>query len=598
MPKQEIEKFKIRQKSRATCEDALKHFKDDCKKGDFDAALKYLPELTEAFSEGCAPPDILLWLSHLAKRGLISEDEYKSHPVVKVAVDEFFDYLSQFNGSNTETVYLYDRVFDKLAVIEMLLKVGTTEVGFADWKVDGQSPFPADSDKPIADRIHKGTSESLHWVMRQCRSGQPDLLNPATGQSATSVIGVGPFLTLMRCSDEVVLACTEHGVSHPFSGCSAYLLVKERVFLVSDRHTHWICREKLLRALRDMMSNAEAMLKHASKHARPDRLCPIESTERHIGHYAWNVLPVWSTLLNSNVLDDVTDLAYWSGGHVFGEPTALFPELSASRARIHELADLSAAFRLISEENVLFLPMQERYLSRNLANRIIRHAKASATKLAEEAMRLRTVPDLIIMLTIRCTRRTWVDQQAGYTDLINRLHQAIPDTLVYIDGATNDNLASITHKLIDTTAEAEMAEAIKKGANFPDKVVSAVGVTMADSIVISDVIDLFVAPAGSGMTKYKWITNKPGIAHANHAVLDPSLGLSAALRVWDRCREDIIPAEYLEVDDVENLAPAPDCQADYKINQDALCAQVLALARFIVSAKGRSKNIGQSIRVC
>ena len=487
-------------------------------------------------------------------------------------------------------MYLYDLVFYALAVIEMLLKVGTTEVRFADWKVDGQSPFPADSNKPRANYHDGEASESLHWVMRQCRSGQPDLLNPTTGQSATSVIGVGPFLTLMRCSDEVVLACTEHGVSHTFSGCSAYLLVKERVILESDRNNRRIDRNKLLFSLRDMMSNAEAMLKHASKHARPDRLCPLESTERQIGHYAWNVLPVWSTLLNSNVLDDVTDLAYWSGGHVFGEPTALFPELSASRARIHELADLSAAFRLISEENVLFLPMQETYISRNLANRVIRHAKASATKLAEEAMRLRTVSDLIIMLTIRCTRRTWVDQQAGYTDLINRLHQAIPDTLVYIDGATNDNLASSTHIHIDPTAEAEMAEAIKKGANFPDKVVSAVGVTMADSIVISDVIDLFVAPAGSGMTKYKWITNKPGIAHANHAVLDRSLGLGAPLQVWNHNREDIIPAEYLKVDDVENLAPAPDPQADYKINQDALCAQVLALARSIVSAKGRSKQ--------
>lgn len=544
------------------------------KSNDFEKAAAMVPAITALYATGYAPLNFAATLMNLVKGGHVDLEYLKENPVYHKVRTEFFDYLMQFNGTAELNNYHYRPILHSIIIIEMILKLETQEVSFDDWEKGGE--FPLRRKRVRLDRDNPD-NDAMNWVIRQLEAGQPEFMNPDTGALSQTALSVGPYTALMRDSEEVVLAGTEHVLGRAFGGMSGYLLVKQRIFLVPNANQK-IDRNRVIFALSTALHQADRMFAHAKNHERAARLCALETRERHIGHYCWNVLSAWSSLYASGVMTRLGDVAFWEGGHVFGTPTTLYPELRDNVENVHELADTDACFDLIERENLLLISMQNRYVHKELANRIVAHAMENVTPFGSELMALEGAGRLVVLLTIRTSRRIWSEQVDGYVHLINSLHVRYPDAIFYIDGATNENLEESTHRLIDLPKEMDAARSIISSVNKPKNVVNAVGICMADSIALSNVAAFFVAPAGSGMTKYKWITNKPGIAHANHSVLDETLGLSGPLRVWDHYREDIIPAKYVAKEDVENDTAARDPHSNYSINFKALEELTLAFA--------------------
>ncbi len=52
------------------------------------------------------------------------------------------------------------------------------------------------------------------------------------------------------------------------------------------------------------------------------------------------------------------------------------------------------------------------------------------------------------------------------------------------------------------------------------------------------------------MAKYRWITNKPGVAYSNEKCLSPG---DPDGHLYERFREDLVPMEYVDIADVTDV---------------------------------------------
>lgn len=190
----------------------------------------------------------------------------------------------------------------------------------------------------------------------------------------------------------------------------------------------------------------------------------------------------------------------------------LFPELP-QLARAPRLTGLERerqafeSFRIPLEGD--YLPVMFHFggeFQESLASRMLLQAEQRSTGRALELARQACLGRPALWITLRSCR-AWTGQNAGFTELLTRLHSRYPGMCVVFDGLANERgrLESIRAVLPPGLA-----------------VVDALGLNPFETIHLARNVNVHVSPLGTGAT-FLGIVNKPGVFHGSRQIMDAYL---------------------------------------------------------------------------
>ncbi|QGM98821.1 hypothetical protein [Methylocystis parvus] len=272
----------------------------------------------------------------------------------------------------------------------------------------------------------------------------------------------------------------------------------------------------------------------------------------HFGHYVWNALSAWGAILPP-FESRIDCFIGWRENNYFAPVTEIFPGLGAERIGI---VRTDAEFlNLLQKSGALACFPKDDHITEDLARAVVEWAFRSCPPERLAALRaLKAQSQPLCLFSIRLGNRIWLEQREGFVSLARALRERFPKVGFLIDGLSAGKTMGWTHSLMSVDEEVTLARALVEDISQFAPCLSLVGETMEESVVGVDLCDFFVAPAGSGLAKSKWISNKPGVVVSNRSVLDRSDPDGWAVRVFEEKRDQIIPSVFLDKDDVVDVA--------------------------------------------
>lgn len=280
---------------------------------------------------------------------------------------------------------------------------------------------------------------------------------------------------------------------------------------------------------------------------------------KNLGHQIRNELAAIQAVLDAGAgvffqgalvtLSDLLDMA------------ALFPDLPPLRRLTgqDEARRMNEAFRLPLTENRL--PVMLHYggdFQEALARRVLALASGRASQRARELAQACARARLSLWVTLRSTR-AWTSQNAGFVDLLTRLHREFPALMVVFDGLDDERerMGEITAALPHTLPWLD-----------------SLGLDAWDTIHLAARVTLHISPLGSGAT-FLGIANVPGVFHGGRDIMDAYLLPAGPGNVASLPREN--PALNLPVSAVAEDRSVEMHVRHYELDVDELHAAVLAV---------------------
>lgn len=407
--------------------------------------------------------------------------------------------------------------------------------------------------------------------------GRPRVFNPLTGELSQRVRSILPDLVLLRDADKSVwVSC----VPKFFSSAtleSVYLLPGERVIIDTRGSDSATTLSLLLPDLLHYLGRRDDFHQLLARDPDSNGITVADRPLAHLGHYVWNGISTWSTLLKSDLFSKAHTLASWSTADYFGDLFEMFPEFSQAGVDTLRVGEIKEAVDHIARTGNFWLPMYERFVREDLCHRIREScAGRSSTGFIENLQSVPAEGSPLVLLTLRLGNRVWLEQEAGFVNIIKSLSEQFPGVGFILDGMTTTDVSGeSTHDYMDVSGEMALAQRIISELDPDARVINLVGTALKDSIVACGEIDAFIAPWGTGMTKYKWIANKPGIAFGNR-LPDDAVHAGIGIRVFDGFRENIIKAVDIPA---EHISDAGEGNLDHPLRRNFhLPWQVLAEA--------------------
>jgi hypothetical protein len=266
-----------------------------------------------------------------------------------------------------------------------------------------------------------------------------------------------------------------------------------------------------------------------------------------MSHNLWNVQTGWENLFARCGAQGISRFFLFADQSFFGDLCELFPDFVPDRNRISWVDNNGQIFREMLKNDYLLFTVKDEHFTKEFAARILAWARrACGAEFLAEVAQFRAAADPIVVTTIRLDNREWIEQRAGFPALFGKLRAEFPRLGLVIDGLSSDTNKGWTTHWMSMAADLAMAAAIRENLPPDMPVLFSVGRKFAESVVLNDTADLFIAPSGSGMALYKWISNMPGLAFSNKTVLDEEHPYWS-LRVWHNpnFRADIVPTTHL-----------------------------------------------------
>jgi hypothetical protein len=289
-----------------------------------------------------------------------------------------------------------------------------------------------------------------------------------------------------------------------------------------------------------------------------DYLSPIAAATRRIGltefscphmsHNLWNVQTGWANVLAHIDTSKIDKFILYRNQQFFGTLTELYSDLQFDDSSLQYVRDDQELGSEILENNLLVFTVKDEIFHPDLPRRVKSWARRSCSKeFLVEVQKFCDLADPIVITTIRLDNRSWIEQRSGLPALFARLRDESPNLGVVFDGMSSDTAKGWTSEWMSMQKELDLAEDIRKNLPVGMPTFFGVGRTFAESLVLIEIADCFVAPSGSGMGLYKWIANIPGIAFSNRFVLNVANPGRWPLIVWDqpRYRQDVVPTVYI-----------------------------------------------------
>ncbi|MCB4821181.1 hypothetical protein [Roseicella aerolata] len=362
---------------------------------------------------------------------------------------------------------------------------------------------------------------------------------------------------------------------------TVWLFPAEKVALYfGSRVTLPILRHFLQECLLGLLCAPAAVAAHLRRPAPSAALALVEMSAPHFGHALWNASSAWARLFALPGLPRPDRYVTWHESNFLPPVTELYPE-EAGRPllRLHRPAEL---VRVIAETDSLALVAKDHWITEALARRVIDHAWRHAAPEALAALRaLRRTAMPLVLLGLRLGNRVWLEQEEGLANLAAALQARFGAVGFIIDGLNAGTTMGWTHELMSLPEEMRLAGRLADRIGRHAPCLVTVGRSMAESLVASALCDVFVAPAGSGLAKYQWLANKPGVVVSNSVILDPGNPLGWSCRVFDGFRDGARPAlrpDHRLVRDVGSAQRPGPMHADVSLDWRALLPSVIGLA--------------------
>jgi hypothetical protein len=294
---------------------------------------------------------------------------------------------------------------------------------------------------------------------------------------------------------------------------------------------------------------------------QPRKICVTDFWCPHMSHNLWNIQTGWANVFDRCSVDKIDEFMLFSGQNFFGDLAELYPDLITDREKIKYISQESDILDEMLIKNLLLFCVKDENFTKSFADRVLHYARQSCSpEFLAEVQRLKTVCKPLVVTTVRLDNREWLEQREGFPALFKNLQETFPNIGLIIDGLSSDTAKGWTTGWMSLEAELAMANAIRHALPAGMEVALAVGKTFFESIVLCDAADLFIAPSGSGMALYKWLSNIQGIAFSNRSVLDAACPHSWPLRVWHNpaFRADITPTLHLVPELVDDVPSSRD----------------------------------------
>jgi hypothetical protein len=275
----------------------------------------------------------------------------------------------------------------------------------------------------------------------------------------------------------------------------------------------------------------------------------------HFGHYVWNVLSAWGALFASPESHGLKTIACTHTDRFWGRISEVFNRDNQDLEEICVHRDCEI-YDLTFERRWLLSSVCAYHLYSSTAEAVIRYSMDRCeVGFMQRLLALRNDHSPLVLLSLRFENRAWVDQIEGFAELAQRLREDFPRIGFVIHGLSRGVAMGSTTAWMSLDVELQAAVELESALGGPQDVLSAVGLSIHESVAISNLCDAFVAPTGSGMALYKWLTNKPGVAFSNRFCSDPTNPNRWAFTVFDQCRDAILPAKALPLEAITDVEP-------------------------------------------
>jgi hypothetical protein len=282
-------------------------------------------------------------------------------------------------------------------------------------------------------------------------------------------------------------------------------------------------------------------------------ICVTQPAIPHIGHYIWNGISGWSSLFRYCPVSKLPE-RFGSYGNISmpADVEDLYPESVKHGDEKVSFRDEEDAHNYCAKHASMVLTIKDEFVTQDLASRAhswARRAVSSDFSARVKAFRAGCFP--MVLATIRLDNRYWLEQKEGLISLFTALSSDFEDLGVVLDGINCDVTQGWTHQHMSLNDEAALSRAISAGCkDLP--VFDSVGCTVAESLVLAETADCFVAPVGAGMAKYRWLANLPGIAFSNETFSKPD---DYNGRLYDHYREQARVALHVAAERVTDFPP-------------------------------------------
>ncbi len=244
----------------------------------------------------------------------------------------------------------------------------------------------------------------------------------------------------------------------------------------------------------------------------------------HLGHFVWQDLSGVSYLVDAFPQDRLPRFLVFDSQHhpeIYGPIDEIFPELEGRVVRLaHSLNEHVARFyrarmRVIKSTGIA-VPAQ-------VGHRVVaalRRSEHWRRPVARAAAARAAGP--VILVGLRVGNRTIEDMEGFAGRLIRMLIEELGAVTIVIDGhngigdASGATYASFGDTLTGGSTfmqrETEIASALARDfANSPATIIDNVARPIQESVIWCSEADLFVAPWGAALAKYRWLCNTPGL---------------------------------------------------------------------------------------
>jgi hypothetical protein len=396
------------------------------------------------------------------------------------------------------------------------------------------------------------------------------LISPFTGELASTIHSVGEELYLFVEAGQPCFVSQHGPIDAPLQD-TTWIFPTAGIILTT--------KQRLATAARPLALCYESIVKHADEFRRyltdtERKLCVGAISAPHVGHHIWNEISGWSRLFATMpAQQQIEYFTNWKASKIFGNVRDLFPDCISESARVEELESGAALAPLIFSKKLLHACLCDSYVTEDTATRIIAKCyEDCSAEFLDKLHDLRRRSKPLVLVTLRLDNRTWVEQGAGIPRIIEALSHDFQDIGFVLDGLNTglDLRVAWTHADMSLADERLLAESIIgacKHINVP--IFNSIGCSIKESIVVADVVDAFIAPVGAGMAKYRWITNKPGVAFSNETFLG---GHNHNGTLYDRFRDHPIRSRFVSVSavrDVERERNGQQSRANFSMNWEA-----------------------------
>jgi hypothetical protein len=331
--------------------------------------------------------------------------------------------------------------------------------------------------------------------------------------------------------------------------------------------------EDLIELQTRMVCNFNACYRYLSNYKISDKRLAVCIGFFHFAHHLWNELSGIDRLVRKRMIDSIDKFLVLR--EPLGDIRQIYPEIPADKVKHKTTID--AMFNDIVTNNYFVVRVGDYYITSDTVTRVYEVAKTNCRpETIDKMQHARRRHSPLLWIGIRVGSRTWVNQVDGLVRLIDALHTEFPGLGVVFDGfslpadrsdESSDNQEYDDILWQENRVVSDIVERLKQHHRQTPGIFNIVGSSIYDANVWAHAIDVYVAPYGTLQHKVGWFANKPGLIHANTAVLDNQakyiwaavenpikpryVGRAAVIDVENSNKTDI----YREVSDFEESGP-------------------------------------------